>query len=154
VEGGKEDDEWGVLKCGAARALQSRRKKPHLPPLLCCPPPLIFFPHPTPAQVTFRAGDVVVRQGDAQADRFYIVEEGECKAEMEGVAGEVCARMGRGAYFGERALLTDAPRAATVTAVVDTKCLAMDRAAFVRIMGPLSDLLRRNMEVYDKFVSN
>jgi CRP-like cAMP-binding protein len=73
---------------------------------------------------------------------------------MEGVAGEVCPRMGRGAYFGERALLFDAPRAATVTAVADTKCLAMDRAAFVRIMGPLTDLLSRNMEVYDKFVSN
>jgi CRP-like cAMP-binding protein len=104
-------------------------------------------------QVKFRAGDTIVRQGDTDTDRFYIVEEGECKAEMDGVEGEVCARMMRGSYFGERALLTDAPRAATVTAVIDTRCLAMDRAAFVRLMGPLTDLLKRNMEVYDKYIS-
>ncbi len=105
------------------------------------------------AQISFSAGETIVRQGDTGADRFYIVEDGECKAEMDGVDGEVCDRMRRGAYFGERALLTDAPRAATVTAVADTRCLVMDRAAFVRLMGPLTDILKRNMEVYDKYAS-
>ena len=72
-------------------------------------------------QINFAAGECIVRQGDTGADRFYIVEDGECKAEMDDVDGEVCDRLRRGAYFGERALLTDAPRAATVTAVVDCK---------------------------------
>jgi len=66
---------------------------------------------------------------------------------------EVCPRLTRGSYFGERALLMDVPRAATITAVVDSRCLAMDRAAFVRLMGPLNDLLQRNMEIYNKYMN-
>lgn len=98
-----------------------------------------------------KSGEIVVRQGDKNADRFYIVEEGQLKAEIEGIEGEVCARMERGSYFGERALLKDEPRAATVTATEDGKLLAMDRAAFLRLMGPMSDILARNMEVYSKY---
>jgi cAMP-dependent protein kinase regulator len=102
---------------------------------------------------TVSAGTAVVRQGDAAADRFYIVEEGELKAEIEGIEGEVCDRMGPGSYFGERALIKDMPRAATVTAVTDTKLLAMDRAAFLRLLGPITDLLARNMELYEAYTA-
>lgn len=102
-------------------------------------------------QMKVKSGEIVVRQGDKNADRFYIVEEGQLKAEIEGIEGEVCARMERGSYFGERALLKDEPRAATVTATEDSKLLAMDRAAFLRLMGPMSDILARNMEVYSKY---
>lgn len=63
----------------------------------------------------------------------------------------MCDRLKRGSYFGERALLTEAPRAATVTAVVDSSLLAMDRASFIRLMGPLNELLQRNFEVYEKY---
>lgn len=102
---------------------------------------------------TFPAGTAVVRQGDAAADRFYIVEDGELKGEITGVEGEVCPRLKAGAYFGERALITDMPRAATITTVVDSKLLAMDRASFLRLLGPITDLLARNMTLYDKYVA-
>jgi len=98
------------------------------------------------------AGERVVVQGDAHADRFYLVEEGELKAEIAGVPGEVCERLTRGAFFGERALIKDEPRAASVTAVVDSKCLAMDRAAFIRLLGPIAELLARSEAVYRKFI--
>lgn len=104
-------------------------------------------------QAHFTAGEEVVREGDRQADRFYIVEDGELKAEIRGVPGEVCDRMKRGCYFGERALITDEPRAATVTAVKDSKCLAMDRAAFIRLLGPITEILARNMEVYAQYIA-
>lgn len=104
--------------------------------------------------VSFAAGEVVVRQGDAAADRFYVVETGELAGTMEGVEGEVCPRLTPGAYFGERALLTDAPRAATITAVVPSRCVAMDRAAFHRLLGPLQDLLQRNAAIYAQYVRN
>mmetsp|Transcript_17686 Transcript_17686/g.62267 ORF Transcript_17686/g.62267 Transcript_17686/m.62267 type:complete len:387 (-) Transcript_17686:165-1325(-) len=102
---------------------------------------------------TFEAGADVIKEGDTDADRFYIVEEGELKATKAGVDGEVCPRLTRGAYFGEVALVEDRPRAATVTAVTKSKCLAMDRAAFVRLLGNISDLLKRNMEVYARYES-
>ncbi len=56
-------------------------------------------------QVAVRAGEIVVRQGDPHADRFYIVESGELKVEISGVTGEVSDRLVRGSYFGERALI-------------------------------------------------
>lgn len=103
--------------------------------------------------VHFKAGEVVVKQGDTAADRFFLVESGELKGEIAGVAGEVCARLKEGAYFGERALITDEPRAATITAVVDSKCLAMDRAAFLRLLGPITELLARNMDLYARYTA-
>lgn len=102
---------------------------------------------------TYEAGAEIISEGETDADRFYIVEEGEAKATKKGVSGEVCPRLKRGDYFGEVALVEDRPRAATVTAVTKTKCLAMDRAAFVRLLGNISDLLKRNMEVYARYES-
>jgi cAMP-dependent protein kinase regulator len=99
-----------------------------------------------------KAGTVVVKQGDTEADRFYIVEEGELKAEIEGVEGEVCDRLKSGSYFGERALIMDVPRAATVTAVTDSKLLAMDRASFLRLLGPIQDILARSIETYERYI--
>ena len=49
----------------------------------------------------------------------------------------MCPRLGPGSFFGERALLSNEPRAATVTAVLPSVLLAMDRAAFVRMLGPI-----------------
>ena len=50
--------------------------------------------------------------------------------------------------IGERALLHAAPRAATVTAVSACRLLAMDKSAFVRIMGPLHARLREKEAAY------
>lgn len=38
-----------------------------------------------------------------------------------------------------------------MTAVKRSKCLAMDRAAFLRLFGSVSELLKRNMDVYAKY---
>jgi len=54
-----------------------------------------------------------------------------------------------GDYFGERALLKNEPRAANVIAKSDCLVVSVDRHSFKRLMGPLDDILRRNMEIYD-----
>merc|ERR1719453_2742545 len=49
----------------------------------------------------------------------------------------------RGKFFGEKALLSDEPRTATVTAVSDcVTTLALDHETFNLILGPLADLMK------------
>jgi len=50
-----------------------------------------------------------------------------------------------GGYFGERSLLTDTPRSATVEAVVDTECLMITRSAFQKLLGPFHTYLEQNL---------
>jgi MFS family permease len=73
------------------------------------------------------AGGVVFRQGEA-GDRFYVIETGEVSVAPD---GRQPVKLGRGAYFGEVALLRALPRTATVTAVTDLGLLALDRDVFI-----------------------
>lgn len=57
-----------------------------------------------------------------------------------------------GNYFGEIALLLDRPRAATVTAKSTLKCVKLDRERFERVLGPLKEILKRNIQKYSSFV--
>lgn len=55
---------------------------------------------------------------------------------------------GTGDFFGEKALLTDERRAATVVATSHTVCLTLGRAHFVSMLGPLQNLLLAARERY------
>ena len=59
-----------------------------------------------------------------------------------------------GDYFGERALMKNEPRAANVIAKTDCVVLSLDRHSFKRLMGPLEEILKRKMEVYEDFLSS
>ena len=61
-------------------------------------------------------------------------------------------RLGPSEYFGEIALLLDRPRAATVAARGPLMCVKLDRARFERVLGPCSDILKRNMLQYNSYV--
>ena len=56
-----------------------------------------------------------------------------------------------GSYFGERALLMNDLRAASIIATSDVRVLSLQRDTFRRLLGPLDDILRRNMEAYKKY---
>lgn len=102
----------------------------------------------------FSDGEVIIRQGDP-GDTFYIIVEGEVQVSQlrGGGVEEEIARLTAGQYFGEIALLTDRPRAATVRALKDCKCVKLDRARFVRVMGPCEEILRRNMNIYNQYMN-
>jgi cAMP-dependent protein kinase regulator len=57
----------------------------------------------------------------------------------------------KGMYFGERALLNNDARAANVLAQSDIVCLSLERETFKRLLGPLDEILKRNMEAYKNF---
>ncbi|KAL4659416.1 cAMP-dependent protein kinase type II-beta regulatory subunit-like [Arapaima gigas] len=105
----------------------------------------------------YRDGEQIISQGDT-ADCFYIVESGlvritmkrgESKKGLEN--GEVdIAQCSRGQYFGELALVTSKPRAASAYAVDNVKCLVMDIQAFERLLGPCMDIMKRNIAHYEE----
>jgi len=57
-----------------------------------------------------------------------------------------------GDYFGELAILKDEPRAASVVAKSKIKVTSLDRESFRRLIGPLDEILKRNMAKYQKFM--
>lgn len=65
-----------------------------------------------------------------------------------GKPAQVVKEYAPGTYFGERALLRNEPRAASVIAKTECCVVSLDRAAFKRLMGPLEDILGRNEEEY------
>lgn len=101
----------------------------------------------------FDSGVVICREGEP-GDEFYIVSEGTAECYQRAEGGErLVAILTPGQYFGEIALLTTKPRQATVRAKGPVKLLIVDRATFVRVLGPLQEVLKRNMENYKKFTA-
>lgn len=101
----------------------------------------------------FTTGDVVMREGEA-GDNFYIIEKGSVDYTQKNDEGQD-VNVGKGVsgdYFGEMALLTNKPRAATVTCTSDCTFLTLDRKTFVRVMGPLDTMLQRNMGKYKSWI--
>ena len=100
----------------------------------------------------YKDGDFIIKQGE-EGNVFYIVSEGEAiatKSEGDGPAQQV-KHYSIGEYFGERALMKNEPRAANVLAKGDCTVVLLDRHSFKRLLGPLDDLLKRNLEVYENF---
>ncbi|XP_077583459.1 protein kinase, cAMP-dependent, regulatory, type II, alpha, B [Stigmatopora nigra] len=104
----------------------------------------------------FKDGERIIAQGD-MADCFYMVESGQVrimiqikmKAGQQDEAEVEVARCSRGQYFGELALVTNKPRAASVYAVGETKCLVIDIQAFERLLGPCKEIMKRNISQYE-----
>jgi len=97
-------------------------------------------------------GDFVITEGDS-GDKFFIVSEGNVSARklISGQQKEVMT-YSSGQYFGERALLMNEARAANIVVTSDKAvCLSLDRATFGRLLGPLDQILMRNMVKYAKF---
>ena len=87
----------------------------------------------------FGPGQIVIRQGEP-GDRFYVVREGHIEVSQADKTGpaRVVNSLNRGGYFGEMALLSNAPRNATCRATMRTELLSLRREDFRRLLG--SDL--------------
>ncbi|KAJ3192086.1 hypothetical protein HK101_007082 [Irineochytrium annulatum] len=99
--------------------------------------------------VVFNDGDCVIRQGDI-GDNFYLIESGEATiltTDHDGVE-HVVGGYKKGDYFGELALLNNEPRKATIMAKGRLKVATLGKKAFVRLLGPVVDIIKRNANNY------
>ena len=102
----------------------------------------------------FRGGEFVFRQGDA-GDRIYVVKSGEVEVVRDDPEkGEVVlARLGKGAYFGEMALLSQAPRNASVRAATEVTALAIERDDFRALFSSIPAFEKSIRDVLKERVS-
>ncbi|CAK0814566.1 unnamed protein product [Prorocentrum cordatum] len=77
----------------------------------------------------FKAGDVIVRQGDA-GNFFIAILEGKVSVTVD---GKKVATWRDGADFGEQSLLHDEPRQATLQAVTDVSAVKITRDQFWKL---------------------
>jgi cAMP-dependent protein kinase regulator len=90
----------------------------------------------------YPAGSTIIKQGDV-GDHFYILESGE--ADVFKVGGDKpVMHYKKGDYFGELALLNDAPRAASVVSKTEVKVAMLGKDGFQRLLGPVEAIMRRN----------
>ncbi|XP_023162793.1 cAMP-dependent protein kinase type II regulatory subunit isoform X1 [Drosophila hydei] len=99
---------------------------------------------------TYENGERIIKQGDA-ADGMYFIEEGTVSVRMDQDNDEIeISQLGKGQYFGELALVTHRPRAASVYATGGVVKLAfLDVRAFERLLGPCMDIMKRNIDDYE-----
>ncbi|GAB5358675.1 hypothetical protein AAMO2058_000478700 [Amorphochlora amoebiformis] len=85
-------------------------------------------------EVKFKEGEIIIKEGD-NGDSFFVLKK-----------GRVMDYKTPGSFFGERAILKDEKRAATCTALGSTICLMLKRDVFELLLGPLHDLMSRDMD--------
>lgn len=85
----------------------------------------------------FARGDVIINQGDP-GDRFYIIRRGHVQVTQRDAHGyeHIVNQLDSGDYFGEAALLTGAPRNATVRAVTSVSTFTLSKRAFDQLVRP------------------
>jgi putative ABC transport system ATP-binding protein len=96
------------------------------------------------------SGRVIVRQGEP-GDKFYMIRKGKVKVLVDDGRGERCVNeLSQGDFFGDRALLTDEPRNATVAAVDDVETYVVDRETFQLSRQASIPFIQRVLEVYGR----
>lgn len=83
----------------------------------------------------FETGEILFRQGDVGKEAYVIVS-GEAEIVTEGPEGDiVVATIGPNQFFGEIAILIDAPRTATVSALSDLTTLMISKEMFYSMVS-------------------
>lgn len=92
--------------------------------------------------VKYPAGSTIIQMGEKGED-FFLIESGTAEVFKDN-RSEILKTYGKGDYFGELALLNDAPRAASVIAKTDVKVAKLGKDGFARLLGSLEGIMRRN----------
>lgn len=106
-------------------------------------------------QLSFKANDIVIKQGD-EGDYFYVITQGRCLVTREtplNKEGIKLAELGVGDTFGEEALISDAKRNATVAMLTDGTLMRLNKEDFKTLLNePMLDWV--DMEQAEKIVES
>mmetsp|Transcript_144259 Transcript_144259/g.366192 ORF Transcript_144259/g.366192 Transcript_144259/m.366192 type:complete len:970 (+) Transcript_144259:85-2994(+) len=98
---------------------------------------------------SYRAGDVIVRQG-GEANHFYLIQNGSVDVIKD---GRQVRNLGHWDYFGERALLLEETRSATCQAKEPSVCLRLEKAVFHSVVGMFRGELEKRMKLQELEIS-
>lgn len=92
----------------------------------------------------FNRDDVVFYE-DETGDVFFLIREGKVKVTMISPEGKeiILSMMGPGDFFGEMALLDDAPRSATIVAMEPLELLTLWRSDFLQLLSENSAIAKK-----------
>ncbi|KAL5289219.1 PRKAR2B.2 family protein [Megaselia abdita] len=97
---------------------------------------------------SFQKGERIIQQGEV-ADGMYFIEDGKISIQISQDGGEVeISQLGTGQYFGELALVTHRPRAASAYALENCKVAFLETGSYERLMGKCVCLLKRGIRNY------
>ncbi len=88
-------------------------------------------------RVDFKAGEIVIKQGD-EGDFFYVIVKGKCTVTREtplNKEGIKLAELGMGDTFGEEALISDAKRNASVMMSADGTLMRLGKDDFRTLLN-------------------
>lgn len=102
----------------------------------------------------FKKGETIIQKGDL-GTVFYILKSGSVMVkdiDSGVISGQ--SNIGYdnmilkpGDFFGERAILKEEPRNATVVALEDSCTLTLSHSSFLDMIGPISELLKRTEDI-------
>ena len=100
------------------------------------------------------AKDDVIFHADEMGDVFCVIREGKVKITMISPEGKeiILAMMGPGEFFGEMALIDDAPRSATVIALEPLDVVTIWRTDFLQILQDNFSITRKLLSELSKRV--
>eukprot|EP00928_Gymnodinium_smaydae_P008438 TRINITY_DN13079_c1_g2_i2.p1 TRINITY_DN13079_c1_g2~~TRINITY_DN13079_c1_g2_i2.p1 ORF type:complete len:765 (+),score=210.93 TRINITY_DN13079_c1_g2_i2:93-2387(+) len=106
-------------------------------------------------------GTELIKEGDTNADYFYVVQEGDFEVKVEKKAGQsaemrivkstAAGKIGKGGSFGELALLYLAPRAATVKALTKATVWVIERRNFKNVIMRVS---RKKIDTFRSYLDS
>lgn len=109
--------------------------------------PVFDAADPLQIEKLYRAGEYIMRQGDA-GDSAYFIQSGRVLISLTRPDGSELqmGQRGAGSLIGEMAIVDDGPRSATVKAIEDCRLLEISKADFTRALrnsNPIVGLVTR-----------